>query len=109
MGNELNIFWYNPNIYPNDEYERLLDELRRLAKTAKITKQEGFDLYTTTLTVSPHKNTTLVNMVRRAVAVKFEIPFLVADFKMNNGNFRSIELSCRYGMYRQDSVDVCIR
>ena len=99
MGYDVAIYFYNPNIYPNEEYQRRLDELKkfctinnipliieeksydywlklvkgfenepekgsrcslcfkeRLAKTYDTALKEGFDYFTTTLTVSPHKN-----------------------------------------------------
>ncbi|MBU6389777.1 epoxyqueuosine reductase QueH [Patescibacteria group bacterium] len=146
-GYELDIFWYNPNIYPPEEYERRLQELERfgriigrpirvhreagdqeawretvvdyahqpegqqrcrecirfrLKKTAEIAKAERYDLFATTLTVSPRKNAALVNFVGQQLAEEVGIPFLVADFKKNNGYLRSIELSKKYNLYRQE-------
>ncbi|GHU53318.1 hypothetical protein FACS1894132_05150 [Clostridia bacterium] len=67
----------------------------RLAKTAELASD--FDLFATTLTVSPHKNTTQIN----TIGASFE-KYLPSDFKKNNGYKRSIELSKQYNLYRQN-------
>lgn len=74
----------------------------RLSYTAHAAKQAGFDLLTTTLTVSPHKNAQLVNEIGAQVAAAEGIEWLFSDFKKKNGFLRSLELSRQYGLYRQD-------
>jgi len=146
-GYSLDIFWYNPNIYPEHEYERRLSELKRfqeiidkpliiheatndleewtavtidfardpegqrrcrecisfrLKKTAEFAKNNNYNIFTTTLTVSPHKNSKMVNMIGEKISQELDIPFLQADFKKNNGYLRSVELAKYYGFYRQD-------
>ena len=66
----------------------------RLKETAKRAKENSFDYFTTTLTVSPHKN----SEIGEHVGVKF----LVADFKKREGYKRSIELSKEFDLYRQN-------
>ena len=74
----------------------------RLEKTAQITKEKGFDYFTTTLTLSPYKNSELLNQIGKAVAEKYELNYLFSDFKKNDGYKKSIELSKEYNLYRQD-------
>ncbi len=74
----------------------------RLSKTAEIAAKKGFDMFTTTLTISPLKNADVLNEVGEEAALKEGIFFLPSDFKKKNGYKRSIELSAKYGLYRQD-------
>lgn len=74
----------------------------RLSKTAKLAKENNFDYFGTTLTVSPHKNSELINKIGFKEAEKEGINFLPADFKKEEGYKRSIELSKKYNLYRQD-------
>lgn len=76
--------------------------LLRMEKTAKLAKERGFDYFTTTLTVSPHKNAPLINDIGYKFAEKYHVKFLPSDFKKKNGYKRSIELSRMYELYRQD-------
>ena len=74
----------------------------RLRESARIAKGQGFDLMTTTLTISPLKNADVLNEVGQQAAEEFGIEFLPSDFKKKNGYKRSIELSHKFGLYRQD-------
>jgi len=74
----------------------------RLSKTAKLAKENAFDYFGTTLTVSPHKNSQLINKIGFKEGEKLGIEFLPADFKKEDGYKRSIELSKKYDLYRQD-------
>lgn len=74
----------------------------RLDKTAKLAKENGFDYFTTTLSISPHKNSELLNKIGNAVGEKYGISHLPCDFKKRNGYRRSIELSNAYNLYRQN-------
>jgi len=74
----------------------------RLKNTAKIAKSMGFDLITTTLTVSPHKNAALINEIGQAAAQEQSLQWLPSDFKKRGGYLRSIEICRQYGIYRQD-------
>lgn len=146
---DISIFYYNPNIHPEEEYLlrkseqiKLVEKLNaegenikivdveydpenfmkyvcglenekeggarctkcfrlRLEKTAKVAKEKGFDIFGTTLTVSPHKNATIINQIGKEIEEEFGIKFLVADFKKKDGFKKSIELSRKYDLYRQ--------
>lgn len=74
----------------------------RLERTAQKAAEEGFDFFTTTLTVSPYKNADMLNEIGGKAAEKYNVMFLPSDFKKNDGYKRSIELSRQYGLYRQD-------
>jgi predicted adenine nucleotide alpha hydrolase (AANH) superfamily ATPase len=74
----------------------------RLDETARIAKKEGFDYFTTTLSISPHKNAGKLNEIGESMSKKYDIPYLYSDFKKKNGYKRSIELSKEYDLYRQD-------
>ena len=146
---ELGIFYYNPNIWPRDEYEhrkseqiRLLREADfctgvsyfdldydhtefldyvkglekepengarctecfrlRLEKTARFAKENGFDCFCTTLSVSPHKNSAVINTVGQETAEKYGIEWVHSDFKKKDGYLHSTRLAKEYGLYRQD-------
>lgn len=146
---EITVFYYNPNIYPSEEYwyrvdeqkkiidltksrypihmmegaydvDRFYDTIRgmedlleggarcykcyelRLSEAAKLAKEEGFDYFTTTLTISPHKNSQVLNRIGQAVGDRYGVSHLPSDFKKNNGYKRSCQLTSEFGMYRQD-------
>ena len=65
-------------------------------------KEHGFEYFTTTLSVSPHKNADNVNRIGEEAGKKHGVKYLFADFKKKNGYLRSLELSKEYGLYRQD-------
>lgn len=141
---QLTIFYYNPNIYPQNEYQKRLTEQEkylkklgiaiivgefesekynafmkqysgqkehdyrcyacykfRLEKTAEIAKINKFDYFTTTLSVSPHKNPNWINEIGQSLQTE-NCKFLVADFKKQNGYLRSLELSKENNFYRQN-------
>ena len=74
----------------------------RLAYTARKAAEGGFEYFTTTLSVSPHKNAENINRIGRAAAEAAGVNYLMADFKKKNGYLRSLQLSKEYGLYRQD-------
>ncbi|MDD6762365.1 MAG: epoxyqueuosine reductase QueH [Clostridiales bacterium] len=73
----------------------------RLEETAKAAKKGGFDYFTTTLSISPHKNAQKLNEIGAELSEKYDVPYLFSDFKKKNGYKRSCELSAVYGLYRQ--------
>lgn len=75
---------------------------QRLSKTAETTADKGFRLFTTTLSVSPHKNYPLISAIGCECAEKYGTEFLDLDFKKKAGFQRSIQLSKEYGLYRQN-------
>ena len=149
---DITILYYNPNIYPEEEYlKRKNEEIKyieifnknnpenlismldcdydnitfyksvkglenereggarcavcfklRLEKTALLAKQHGFYCFGTTLTVSPHKNSDLINSIGMALSQNIGVEFLVSNFKKQNGYKRSVELSKENGLYRQN-------
>ncbi|HQO10015.1 MAG TPA: epoxyqueuosine reductase QueH [Clostridiales bacterium] len=146
---EISVYFYNPNIYPENEYYTRLDETRnflqnfpaatkidllegdynheeflsiandyqreaeggkrclecfrlRLERTAQKASELKFDYFTTTLTISPHKNAAVINAIGSEISDKYKVRYLMSDFKKNSGFKRSIELSGEYGLYRQD-------
>lgn len=142
---DITVLYYNPNIYPPDEFyirekeqkklcekmgigeifigygdeefysvvrglesapeggERCRECFRlRIYRTARYAKEHGFDYFTTTLSISPHKNAEVLNVVCKEASEKYGVPNLWADFKKRNGYKRSCELSEQYGIYRQN-------
>ena len=74
----------------------------RLCEAAEAAKQGGFDYFTTTLSISPHKNAGWLNEIGREMGERYGVEYLAADFKKKDGYKRSIALSREYGLYRQD-------
>ena len=145
---DITVYYYNPNIEPEEEYQhRKQEQIRfikenkevsvsfldcdydnlsfkdiarglekekeggarcskcfylRLKKTALKAKENNFDYFGTTLTVSPHKNSEVINKMGEAVSKECNIPFIYGDFKKQDGYKKSIELSKKYDLYRQD-------
>lgn len=74
----------------------------RLEETAKVAKENDFDFFATTLTLSPYKKTDWLNEIGEELSNKYQTTYLYSDFKKKNGYKRSIELSKEYNLYRQD-------
>ncbi len=74
----------------------------RLQKTAEEAKTGGFDYFTTTLSISPHKNADWLNRIGQELEREYGVPYLCSDFKKKGGYQRSIVLSREYNLYRQD-------
>lgn len=74
----------------------------RLESTAKLAKEQEFDYFCTTLSISPLKNSQKINEIGYEVAEKYGIKWLPSDFKKKEGYKRSIELSREYQLYRQN-------
>lgn len=74
----------------------------RLREAAKCAKEHGFDYFTTTLSISPHKNAAKLNEIGELAGSEYGVSYLNSDFKKRNGYKRSIELSREYDLYRQD-------
>ena len=73
----------------------------RLEKTARAAKEGNFDYFTTTLTVSRHKNARLINELGERIAAREGAVWLPSDFKKGGGNDRSFVLAEEYGLYQQ--------
>ena len=74
----------------------------RLERTAEKAKQLGFDCFGTTLTVSPHKNSTIINALGKVVENEKGIEFIEGNYKKQDGYKKSIELSKKFDLYRQN-------
>lgn len=103
--------------YDNNLYEKLIKGLEnepergnrccvcyrmRMEKTAKIGKDNKYDYFCTTLSVSPYKNSDLINKIGEELEKKYNIKWLYSDFKKKDGYKQSIELSKKYNLYRQN-------
>lgn len=146
---DISLLYYNPNIFPETEYLKRVEEVKRLLsemplkssvkliegryepqeffavskgledapeggercfkcyrlrleEAARKAKEGGFDYFTTTLSISPHKNADKLNEIGEELEKQYGVKYLYADFKKKNGYKRSIELSRIYGLYRQD-------
>lgn len=146
---DITMLYYNPNITPESEYTKRLDELKRLLKTASFcegvrlmnckydpesffeiakgleelpegnercfkcymlrleltaqtAKENGFDYFTTTLSISPYKNSKKLAEISLVLEEKYGVKWLPSDFKKKGGYKRSIELSKEFDLYRQD-------
>lgn len=73
----------------------------RLEQSARYAKEQGFDWFCSTLSVSPHKNAVWLNELGQAIAKAYGLSWLPNDFKKKNGFLRSLQLSEEYGLYRQ--------
>ncbi|MBU0701046.1 epoxyqueuosine reductase QueH [bacterium] len=134
-------FFYNPNIYPSQEYQRRLDTVAVVAKHLNLQLIEGeydphhwlsltkgmekepeagarcevcFQMrleeayrksmelsvpyFTTTLTVSSHKDALIINRIGSEIDDK---AFLLYDFKKQNGFKKAMEFSRQHLLYRQ--------
>lgn len=74
----------------------------RLGETARVAAEGGFDFFTTSLTISPLKNSALLNRIGAQEGERYGVRFLPSDFKKNNGYLRSTQLSRLYDLYRQN-------
>ena len=75
---------------------------QRIKQTAEVCKNKNFDYFTTSLSLSPYKVVTWINEIGEEVAKEYNVNFLNCDFKKKNGYKRSIELSEKYKLYRQN-------
>ena len=146
---DVTLLWYNPNIYPEAEFDKRLETQRqlihaagledrvqvlarpwgseayyrqirglenepehgrrctacfrlRLEEAARTAKEQGYDYFCTTLTLSRHKNAQLINTLGEEIGRAAGVPWLPSDFKKRGGELRSTQLSREYGLYRQD-------
>ena len=103
--------------YDNDKYILLIKGLEkekekgkrcnicyqmRMEKAAVLAKKGNYDYFCTTLSVSPYKNVNLINEIGENLAKKYDIKWLYSDFKKKDGYKKSILLSQKYNLYRQD-------
>lgn len=74
----------------------------RLEATARTARKKRFDVFTTTLTISPHKKANKINEIGRNIAREYGVEFLEQDFKKHDGFKKSSQLSQQLGLYRQN-------
>ena len=74
----------------------------RLEEAAREAKNGGYDFFTTTLSISPLKNSKKLNEIGALLADEYGVSYLFSDFKKRNGYKRSCELSTTYSLYRQN-------
>lgn len=147
---DVTVLWYNPNLYPEAEYDKRLETQKqlidaiaedgvqakllvepwrsedyfsrikglenepeegkrclecfkiRLEETARIASERGFEWFCTTLTVSSRKDAVAINAIGREAEAKYGVKWLPSEFKKREGNHRSIILSEKYRLYRQE-------
>ena len=80
--------------------EKCIAQRMRESLTAAI--KYKCDYFTTTLSVSPHKNAPYINACGEEIAAGQPVKYLPSDFKKRGGYARSVALSAEYGLYRQD-------
>lgn len=73
----------------------------RLDAVAKAAHDGGYDYFGSALTLSPHKNSQLINHVGFEVQKFYDVSYLPSDFKKNGGYNRSVEICKTYDIYRQ--------
>ena len=74
----------------------------RIESTAKKARAGKFNYFSTTLTVSPHKNAGNISKIGKEMAKKYNVKFLDKDFKKKDGFKKSVELSKKLNLYRQN-------
>lgn len=74
----------------------------RLREAALYGKEQGFDYFTTTLSISPMKNAVWLNEIGERLGEEYGISYLPSDFKKKDGYKKSVLLSGEYDLYRQD-------
>jgi len=74
----------------------------RMTEAASLAASVNADYFTTTLSISPHKDADWINEIGNELAKEYGVPHLPSDFKKKGGYLRSIELSRKYGLYRQN-------
>ncbi len=74
----------------------------RLAATAALAAELGFDYFGSALSISPHKKASLISQLGHQLAREYKINFFDRDWKKQNGFKFSCEISRRENFYRQD-------
>ncbi len=69
--------------------------------TAKKALELSIPSFTSTLTISPHKNSKKIMEIGKSIADEFGLEFLMVDFCKENGFKLSVDLSKELNLYRQ--------
>ena len=73
----------------------------RIDYTGKFASENGYDIFASTLSVSPHKNYEVINRIGENISLKYGVEYYPSNFKKNNGYLISIQNSKKYNLYRQ--------
>ena len=73
----------------------------RLRECVEYATQNGYDFFTTTLSISPLKNADKLNEIGAMLEKEYNVRYLFSDFKKKDGYKKSTEISKEYNMYRQ--------
>jgi len=138
-------YFFNPNIYPQEEYGLRRDAARgvaqtlgmrfiegayepqawhaavkgleneleggrrcevcfdfRLQITARYAKENGFDIFASTLTIGRNKRGEVINPIGEKWGKHFGIKFLAGDWKKQGGQQETDKKSKEMGVYRQN-------
>lgn len=141
---QVTLFYFNPNIFPEEEYLKRLNEAQkylkkieinliegeynhqawleaikgyenepergkrchicyrfRLEKTALEAKKLNFDIFCSTLSISPHKDAQMINKIGLELAEQYNISYLESDWKKQEGFKKACDISREEGFYRQ--------
>jgi predicted adenine nucleotide alpha hydrolase (AANH) superfamily ATPase len=74
----------------------------RLRKTTETAKKNGISFFTSTLSVSPHKVAKEILRIGKELELEYGVNFVAQDFKKNDGFKKSVNLSKKYQIKRQD-------
>jgi epoxyqueuosine reductase len=77
----------------------------RLTRAAEVCKDMGWPAFGTVMSVSPHKKTGMLDEAGKRAAERVgggAIEYVPFDFKKKDGFRKSVALSQRLGLYRQD-------
>lgn len=74
----------------------------RLKESAVLASKYGYDFFTTSLSISPHKDAHILNAIGNYYARRYNIKYLESDFKKKNGFKRSVEITNELNIYRQE-------
>lgn len=74
----------------------------RLSVSAEYAQGHNFELWGTTLTISPHKDAVLINKLGQELAAKVGVAYYEADWKKQDGFKIANQMSKDEGFYRQD-------
>lgn len=145
MGYDVIVYFYNPNIFPEDEYLKRLEAEKklcehfnceliigkyepdiyynfvkglenepekgkrcdkcfelRLEKTAQLAKELNINKFTTSIVISPHKNFDKLTKIGEEIGLKYNLNYLVKNFKKQDGFLKTNQISKSLNLYRQN-------
>ena len=75
---------------------------QRLESTVCLARAEKIEYFTTTLSVSPHKDANRIKIIGKKLEEKYNLKFLYNDFKKNDGFKKAVKISKDLNLYRQN-------